>query len=418
MSCCIVVVMFSSLINANDSFKFKTANQLALNLAFTKKVTPEIVEDALKFVKGMPNGAHVLTAAKCVACILPSQKIGIIVGGVNFDLPRFYDLALAKDSPYFARMLEPAFKDAKSFPDLDLEVFKSFLKRIYEDDASTPGFEEHVEALRMVYEYEFSGYAPIVLEDLIGCLKTFSEAQLETCYSLAHEIDEDLLIDTLDCMRDSPLPNPFSKSCTVTHISQLGKILEINPKIEFLEIRCEDLRIPDWINALKQFTNLKHVLIFDNISAHYTYNPFRECSYKVSLVMQRSCNLSIPTFENFEMLFIAKVELNKVVDAKEFLMKGSQSQETIKSFVKDINSYIRLIVRGAAFYNLKSIPNTLIYREQIGLFFQRHSSQFVEVDFKFIHIKDRFDLNGFIHKINSLSVYIKHSPYNSESDSD
>ena len=191
-------------------------------------------------------------------------------------------------------MLEPTFKDVKSFPHLDLEVFKSFLKRIYEDDASTPGFEEHVEALRMVYEYEFSGYAPIVLADLIGLLKTFSAPQLEICYSLAREIDEDLLIDTLDCMRDSPIPNPFSKSCTVTHISQLGKILEINPKIEFLEIRCDEFRISDWIKALKQFENLKHVLIFDNISVHYTYNPFRECSYKVSLVMSKGSNISIP----------------------------------------------------------------------------------------------------------------------------
>lgn len=74
----------------------------------------------------MPNGGMVPRAACCVAALLPVEKVSITVAGVEFELKRFYGLALAKDSPYFARMLEPAYKDARSFPDLDFEVFKSF----------------------------------------------------------------------------------------------------------------------------------------------------------------------------------------------------------------------------------------------------------------------------------------------------
>lgn len=131
--------------------------------------------------------------------------------------------------------------------------------------------------------------------------------------------------------------------------------------------------------------------------------------------MPKSSNISIPHFDNFEMVFIAKVQWDKVVGFDEYF---SHLNESINALLRDINLYIILIIRGAAFYNLRSIPNILVYREQIGLFFKRHFAQFVEIDIDLIRIKNEFDLNSFINSINSLPNYKKEIPPNSESDSD
>lgn len=398
--------MFTSLTDTNFGIRLNKANDIAVKAKFVNKVTPELVQDALKFIEGMSDGPACLRAAKAVAIILPVQpQTTIFVGGVEFTLPTFFDWALAKDSPFFKKKLEPTFKDARTFPELDLDVFKCFLARAYEGDKTPLEFEGCVECIRMVYEYEFTGYASAFLLDFICRFKTFTLQQIATCYSLAYEIDEGLLIDTLDCMQNTSAPHALSLSCTVSHLSQLTRLLERNPNIEFIEIILDatsNIGNIQLIKVLDQFKSLTHVLIIDTQTVRYTYNPYKECRYKVSYfadpVLIRY--MTINTIDNFEMGFIPKIKIKNIT---KFLRLNANKRVNLTSFVDTLNQYLLLILRGAFYYNLNVIPNKLPFDEDIQQFLTTHFSAFIDVSWEFIGIKEGFNLDDFLKKVHNLT---------------
>ncbi|MFN4173955.1 MAG: hypothetical protein ACK4HV_02480, partial [Parachlamydiaceae bacterium] len=374
--------MLTGLSHTHIRDRIEAAREIARTLKFTHRITHEFIADALKFVKSMPDGASVIKAAKSVAFAMPSEcfiQVKIRVGESDFLLPKFYDLALAKDSTYFERMLAPGFGDEKKFPDLNVEAFKSFLGRIYGGDESEPSFEELVECLRIAYEYEFSGYCSIILIDVICFIKQASLAQIPILYSLAREIDESCLIKSLDCAKKFDLSRPFSTGCFVSNPEQLEAALERNPDINVLEIEYVPFSLKNLIDTLKRFKHLKHVLVNntnDPCETIYTYNPVKECSFNVSFITAMSSSSMlmrrvISEFDNFKAIRVMTINKYHVMHP-ESPFNSKVPHEHIPEVVRVLNQYVNLILRGVHLYELTVIPNTLPCDKLYQAFFNTH----------------------------------------------
>ena len=407
--------MFTSLTHRKLATRFEAASKLAQDLVSSKKVTPEVVEDALKFVKGMPSGVHVLNAANCVASIIPATRVTIVVGGVSLELNPFFDLALAKDSAYFNSMFQPTFSDAKTFPNLDAVVFQCFLNRVYGEDDSIPEFVELVEGLRLAYEYEFVEHAAYILNDLICMLRMLNTDQLHVCYNLANELGEVALINALDCMRNSEIPHPFSKSASFSSLYAIEGALKRLPYLEFIEIDAANLCFSDLCKRLEQFKSLQHILI-KNLNKDFFKAPCDMPKYRVSLIVPLSLSLGpYSRTKELDFIYVPNVRLEMLCNVT--LSVTSAALVLYEENVKEINKYIELIIRGSTFYNLSVIPNTLLNKFEIRRFFSNHFPSFVEIYPTHILIKESFTLNDFLARIGSIPT-IGNGIYSDSSDSD